>query len=477
MTESTRANLLPFLLVTTFAVGCASPEREVKAAGRSASPAVTGAASTAGSNVLAVASPASAPIAAASPLTVAIDAKIDANRDQLIAWRRHFHEHPELGNREVETAKFVAEKLRAMGLTPRTGVAKTGVVAVIEGGKPGRVVALRADMDALPVKEEVDLPFASKATGTFEGKTVGVMHACGHDAHTAMLLAAAEALQANRAQLSGKVVLLFQPAEESVPIEEQPAGAQLMVMEGVLDDPKVDVVFGLHVFAGMPTGKIGVKPGPLLAAGDRFEIIVKGRQAHGSKPWAGIDPIVIGSEIVSALQTVVSRSQDITKEPVVVTVGQFESGVRNNIIPETARLVGTIRTFDDAMRDDVHARIERIAKKIAEAHGATATVRIESGYPVTSNDANLATVMRPTLERVAPGMVVDARKITGSEDFSFYARRVPGLFVFLGVTPEAQCATADSNHSPRFFVDESALPTGAKALANLAADWLAANAR
>ncbi len=477
MTEPTRAGLLPILFVTTLVVGCASPESEAQEVGRAAARAVDSFATSASSVAEAFAEPASAPSAVASPLTVAIDARIDANAQQLVAWRRHLHEHPELGNREVETAKFVAEKLRAMGLTPRTGVAKTGVVAVIEGGKPGRVVALRADMDALPVKEEVDLPFASKATGTFEGKTVGVMHACGHDGHTAMLLAAAEALQANRAQLSGKVVLLFQPAEESVPIEEQPAGAELMVMEGVLDDPKVDVVFGLHVFAGMEAGKIGVKPGPLLAAADRFEIIVKGRQSHGSKPWAGVDPIVIGSEIVTALQTVVSRSQDITLEPVVVTVGQFESGVRNNIIPETARLVGTIRTFDDAMRDDVHARIERIAKKIAEAHGATADVRIETGYPVTSNDANLATVMRPTLERVAPGRVVDARKVTGAEDFSFYARRVPGLFVFLGCTPAADVKTADSNHSPRFFLDESALPVGAKALANLAADWLAANAR
>lgn len=476
MTETMRTGLLPLLFVTTLVVGCASPEGEASAVRRGDARNMYGAIST-GSVTIAGAAPAPAPKAAASPLSAAIDAQIDAGREQLVAWRRHLHEHPELGNREVETAKFVAEKLRAMGLTPRTGVAKTGVVAVIEGGKPGRVVALRADMDALPVKEEVDLPFASKAMGTFEGKPVGVMHACGHDAHTAMLLAAAEALQANRAQLAGKVVLLFQPAEESVPIEEQPAGAQLMVQEGVLDDPKVDVIFGLHVFAGMETGRIGVKPGPVLAAADRFEIIVKGRQAHGSKPWAGVDPIVIASEIVTALQTVVSRTQDITKEPVVVTVGQFESGVRNNIIPETARLVGTIRTFDDAMRDDVHARVENIAKKIAEAHGATATVRLEAGYPVTSNDANLADSMRPTLERVAPGMVFDAQKVTGAEDFSFYARKVPGLFVFLGVTPPAQCATADSNHSPRFFVDESALPTGAKALANLAADWLATNAR
>ncbi|MBL8861683.1 MAG: amidohydrolase [Planctomycetes bacterium] len=419
----------------------------------------------------------SASTVAASPLARAIDAHIDAGKERLVGWRRHFHEHPELGNREFETAKFVAARLTEMGLEPRTGVARTGVVAVIEGGRPGRVVALRADMDALPVKEEVDLPFASKATGTFEGKTVPVMHACGHDAHTAMLLSAAEALVAVRAELPGQVVLLFQPAEESVPIEEQPAGAELMVREGVLDDLQVDAIFGLHVFAGVETGRIALKPGPLLAAADRFEIVVKGRQTHGSKPWAGVDPIMVASEIVGALQTIVSRTQDIVKEPVVVTVGQFESGVRNNIIPDTARLVGTIRTFDDAMRADVHARVEQLAQGIAASHGATATVRIEQGYPVTSNDAGLAAAMRPTLERVAPGRVFDATKITGAEDFSFYARKVPGLFVLLGITPAVQLKTADSNHSPRFYLDEAALPVGAKALANLAADWLAANPR
>jgi len=362
----------------------------------------------------------------------------------------------------------VAERLRAMGLAPRTGVAKHGVVAVLDSGKPGPVVALRADMDALPVREEVDLPFASKATGTFEGRTVGVMHACGHDAHTAMLLAAAEALVGVRDQLAGQVVFLFQPAEEGVPVEEQPAGAELMVREGVLDDPKVDVIFGLHVFAGLPSGQIGVRAGPLLAAADRFEIVVHGRQTHGSKPWAGVDPVVIGSEIVGALQTIVSRQVDLTKEPAVVTVGQFESGVRNNIIPDRARLVGTIRTFDDAMRADVHARVRRIAEKTAEASGARAEVTIERGYPVTANDPELLARMRPTLERAAPGRVAEVTKVTGAEDFSFYAQRVPALFLFLGVTPAEKVATADSNHSPRFYVDESALPTGARALALLA---------
>jgi amidohydrolase len=412
-----------------------------------------------------------------SPVAARIDAALAANRPQLIEWRRHLHQNPELGNREVETAKFVVERLRSFGLEPRTGVAKTGVVAVIEGGRPGPVVALRADMDALPVTEEVDLPFASKATATWEVKTVGVMHACGHDTHVAMLLDAAQALVSVRKDLPGKVVLVFQPAEEGVPLAEQPAGAELMLKEGAFDNPKVDVVFGLHVFAQVPSGVLGYRLGPLLAAADRFEMVVQGRQAHGSKPWAGIDPIVIGSEIVMALQTIVSRAVDITHEPAVVTIGQFDAGVRNNIIPDRARLVGTIRTFDEAMRDDIHARVRRIAEGVAAAHGTTVRVDIEKGYPVTSNDPALTRRMLPTLERVAPGQVRELAKITGAEDFSYFANRVPGLFVIVGVTPADQMATAASNHSPRFYVDESALPTGARVLAQLASDYLFANAR
>jgi amidohydrolase len=412
-----------------------------------------------------------------SPVTARIDAALAANQPKLIEWRRHLHQNPELGNREVETAKFVAERLRSFGLEPRTGVAKTGVVAVIEGGRPGPVVALRADMDALPVTEEVDLPFASKATSTWEGKTVGVMHACGHDTHVAMLLDAAQALVSVRKDLPGKVVLVFQPAEESVPAAEQPAGAELMLKEGVFDNPKVDVVFGLHVFAQIPTGVVGYRLGPMMAAADGFEIVVQGRQAHGSKPWAGIDPIVVGSEIVMALQTIVSRTVDITHEPAVVTVGQFDAGVRNNIIPDRARLVGTIRTFDEAMRNDIHARVRRIAEGVAAAHGTTVRVDIQKGYPITSNDAALTQRMLPTLERVAPGQVREIQKVTGAEDFSLFANRVPGLFAFVGVTPPDQVATAASNHSPRFYVDEAALPTGARALAHLAADYLFANAR
>jgi amidohydrolase len=412
----------------------------------------------------------------ASPVAARLDAALAANRQTLVEWRRHLHQHPELGNAEVETAKFVAERLRSFGLAPRTGVAKTGVVALIEGGRPGPVIALRADMDALPVTEEVDVPFASKATATWEGKTVGVMHACGHDTHVAMLLDAAQALASVRKDLPGKIVLVFQPAEEGVPVDQGTAGAELMVAEGVLDDPKVEAVFGQHVFSQLPTGVVGYRTGPLLAAADRFEIVVQGRQAHGSKPWAGVDPIVVGSEIVTALQTIVSRAVDITHEPAVVTVGQFDAGVRNNIIPDRARLVGTVRTFDEKMRDDIHARLRRIAESVAAAHGAAVKVSIERGYPVTVNDAALVRRMLPTLERVAPGQVREIAKITGAEDFSLFANRVPGLFLILGVTPPDQAATAGSNHSPRFFVDEAALPTGSRALAHVAADYLFAGA-
>lgn len=409
-------------------------------------------------------------------LAAEIDRRAAALDARLIEWRRHLHQNPELSGREVETAKFVSERLRAIGLEPRA-IAGTGVTAVIAGKLPGATIALRADMDALPVEEAVDLPFASHATGTYEGKNVPVMHACGHDTHTAMLLAAAEVLAGLRDRLPGKIVLLFQPAEEGVPVAEGVAGAERMVAEGALDDPRVDAVFGIHVFAGLESGVLGWRRGSMLAAGDRFEIVVQGKQAHGSKPWAGIDPIVAGSAIVSALQTLVSRESDLTKEPVVVTVGQFEAGIRNNIIPDRARLVGTVRTFDEGMRADVQGRMTRIAERVAEGYGATAKVTFDPGYPVTANDAALVDELLPTLERLAPGRVREVPKITASEDFSFYANRVPGVYIFLGITPKADVATAASNHSPLFFVDESALPTGVRAFAQVAADYLFAHAK
>ena len=422
-------------------------------------------------DVVSAAPPARTPVAT-SPLAAELDRRAAATEVDLIAWRRHLHAHPELSNREVETAKFVAEKLRSFGLEPRTGVARTGVVALIEGGRPGPVVALRADMDGLPVKEETDVPFASKATGEFEGRAVPVMHACGHDTHMAMLLAAARVLADMRAQLPGTVKLIFQPAEEGAVAAEQPAGAEKMVQEGVLDNPKVDAVFGLHSWALLESGILGWRSGPFMAAADRFEIAVEGRQTHGSTPWNGVDPIVAAAQIVGALQTIVSRHVELVKEPAVVTVGQMEAGIRANIIPDRARLVGTIRTFDEGMREAIHARVRQIAENVASSAGARAVVTIEKGYPVTANSPELTTRMLPTLERVSRGRTAELRKVTGAEDFSYFQREVPGFFFFLGVTPADRMAHVESNHSPRFYVDEAALMTGVRALLHLTADYL-----
>ena len=408
----------------------------------------------------------------ASPLGAEIDQRAAAIEQDLIAWRRHLHQHPELSNREFETAKFVADKLRSFGLTPQTGVAKTGVVAVLKGAQPGPVVALRADMDGLPVTEEVDLPFASRAKGEYEGKPVGVMHACGHDTHVAIVLAAAKILTDLKGQLRGSVKFIFQPAEEGAPPNEAPAGARLMVQDGVLKNPDVNAIFGLHVFANVPAGHVGWRSGPFMAAGDTVEIVVRGRQTHGAAPWAGVDPIVVASQIVLGLQTIVSRQVDITAQPAIVTIGQMEGGVRSNIIPDTVRLVGTIRTFDDAMQEDIHQRVTRTAQRIAEAAGATADVQINRLYPVTSNHPQLTARMLPTLERVAGSRLMELGKITGAEDFTYYQREVPGLFIFLGITPKDQVGKAPANHSPRFFADESALVMGVRALTHLATDYL-----
>jgi len=401
-----------------------------------------------------------------------LEAQIAAVEPHMIGWRRHLHQHPELSNREAETARYVADALRTLGLEPRTGVAGHGVVAVLRGGSAGPVVALRADMDGLPVTEETDLPFASRATGEYDGRQVGVMHACGHDTHMAMLIATARVLTGMKEQLPGSVVFIFQPAEEGVPIEEQPAGAQLMVSEGVLRDPEVDAIFGLHVFANIPAGHIAWRSGAMMAASDRYEILVRGRQTHGATPWQGVDPIVIGAQIVSALQTIVSRQVDITLQPAIVTVGQFQAGVRNNIIPDSARLVGTIRTFDAEMRRDIHARVQRTAGGIAEAAGGTAEVTIEGGYPVTSNDPDLTARMLPTLRRVLGDRVQEGSKITGAEDFSYFQQQVPGLFLLLGITPEKEVGRAAHNHSPRFTVDEGALLNGVRTLVHLTLDYM-----
>jgi len=405
----------------------------------------------------------------------AIAAAADRVDPKVVAWRRDFHEHPELGNREVRTAAIVAKHLRALGFDEvREKVAVTGVVGVLAGGRPGPVVALRADMDALPVREEVDVPFASQVTAEWNGQPCGVMHACGHDAHTAILMGVAEVLAGMRAEIPGTVVFLFQPAEEMPPVGEE-GGAKLMVEEGCLDNPKVEAVFGLHVTAIHATGTIGYRSGPLMASADLFRLFIRGTQTHAAQPWRGVDPIVIGSQVVMGLQTIVARNMNITKEPSVVTVGMFQSGVRNNIIPDEARLEGTIRTFDEGQRDEIHAHVKRITEMIAAAGGAGAHVHIHRGYDVTVNHPGLTEWSVPVLERVAgaPNVkVVD--KVCGAEDFSCYQKAVPGFFYFVGCTPpDRDLRTVAPNHSPRFYVDEACLKLGVKTLATLAVDWLA----
>jgi len=411
------------------------------------------------------------------PLAARIDAAALAIEPRLIDWRRDLHANPELGNREFRTAGIVADHLRALGLDEvRTGVAHTGVVGLLKGALPGPVVALRADMDALPVAEEVDLPFASKVRTTWNGEEVGVMHACGHDAHTAILMAVAEVLTGLRGQLRGSVKFIFQPAEELPPDGEE-GGAKLMVAEGALERPLAQAVFGLHVTSRLPTGVIGYRSGPTMASADTLKISVRGRQTHGAMPWYGVDPIVTAAQVILGLQTIVSRSVDIAREPAVVTIGTIRGGVRENIIPDSVEMRGTIRSFDEEMRDDIHERVTTLAESIGRGSRAECTVCIRKNYPVTVNDPKLTEAMVPTLQRVAgEGRAVVVPKVMGSEDFSFFQRVVPGLFFFVGVTPDSQDpATVAPNHSPRFFVDEQGLVLGVRALAQLACDYLDAN--
>lgn len=409
---------------------------------------------------------------ALAPVAAEVDRRAVAVESKVIAWRRDFHEHPELGYEEVRTAGRVADHLRALGLDVRTGLAKTGVIGVLRGGKPGPVVALRADMDALPVTEEGELPFKSLVRGRYNGQSVGVMHACGHDGHTAMLMGAAEALAGVRAALAGTVVFVFQPAEEGAPPGEL-GGAARLLMEGALDAPKPAAIFGLHAFPG-PSGALSTRVGGIMAAADQFTLIVRGRQTHGAQAWSGIDPITVGAQIVTALQTIPSRQVDLHKAPAVITVGSFQGGVRNNIIPDSVVMLGTIRTFDETTRADVHARVRRTAEGIASASGASVSLTIGVTADLTRNDTALVAAMMPTLARVAGARgVASAPPRTVSEDFAAYQQRMPGMFVFLGVTP-AGTAPEDAapNHSPRFVMDEAALSTGTRALAALAVDWL-----
>ena len=402
-----------------------------------------------------------------------IDEASAAVETNVIGWHRDIHKHPELSNHEVRTAALVASYLKTLDIEVKTGVSHTGVVGILRGGKPGKVVALRADMDALPVVEETGLPYASTVTTQYLGQDVGVMHACGHDNHVAILMGVAKVLSSVRAQLPGTVKFIFQPAEEGAPPGEE-GGAKMMVQEGVLKNPDVDAIFGLHVMQLDRTGQVSMRPLGAMAGSQRFEIVVKGRQTHGAMPWAGIDPIVISSEIVGALQTIVSRRVNIAASPAVVTVGSFHSGVRNNIIPDEAKLTGTIRTFDPAVNKAVRDEMNDIVTGIAQSMGAQATLTVGEGNPPTINDPALLTQMRPTLVRVyGDANVLTSNPLMAAEDFAFYQQQVPGLFFFVGVRPpDVPEDAAIPNHSPKFFADESALKDAVRAMASLAADYL-----
>ncbi len=407
-----------------------------------------------------------------STILLEIDRRIEAVRPRVVSWRRDIHEHPELSNREFRTAKLVASHLRALGIEVREGVAHTGVVGVLRGGRPGPVVALRADMDALPVTEMVSLPFASKVRAKYNGQEVGVMHACGHDNHVAILMGAAEVLSAVQDQLPGTVVFIFQPAEEGPP-EGEEGGAQLMIKEGVLQNPAPEAIFGLHVGPGH-LGRITYRPGGIQAASDDLRIVVRGKQTHGAIPWGGVDPIVVSAQIINVLQTVTSRQMNLTVAPSVVTIGMINGGVRGNIIPDSVSMIGTIRTLDPSHREDIHQRIRRTVEKVAEASGAVAEVTIRLGVPVNYNDPGLTERMAPTLRRVArDGNVALINPGTTAEDFAFFQEKIPGLYFNLGVTPDGMDpATAPTNHSPYFFADEGALPIGVRAMTHLAVDYL-----
>lgn len=398
-----------------------------------------------------------------------------AIEDQLIKWRRDIHQHPELGEQEYRTSRIVARHLRSLGMEVHTGVARTGVVGILHGARPGRTVALRADMDALPVKEPPGLPFASEAKGVYHGTEVDVMHACGHDAHTAMLMAAAQVLAEMRDQLQGSVVFIFQPAEEGSSLVmpgEGSWGAKRMLEEGLFDSAGPDAIFALHVMPG-PSGQLSWRRGATTAASDMLNIVITGSQGHGGMPWNTIDPVVTAAQAVIGAQTVVSRKTNLARSPAVITIGTIQGGTGPNIVPETVTMSGTIRSYDEDVREQIREDLELSIGHIAQSSGATAEVSIEPMYASTINDADLAWQMTPVLQRAADGKVATAELPGAAEDFSFFAQEVPGLYVFLGVTPEGQApATAAPNHNPEFFVDESALVVGARSLAMMAVNFL-----
>ncbi len=409
----------------------------------------------------------------AAELHNAIDAKAAEIEQKVIEWRRDIHRNPELSNREFRTAKLAAEHLRKLGMEVRTEVAHTGVVGLLRGGRPGPVVALRADMDALPVTEATGLEFASKVRTTYNGQETGVMHACGHDTHVAMLMGAAEVLTSIREQIAGSVKFIFQPAEEGAPDGEE-GGAELMLRQGAFENPTPDAVFGLHISSNALVNTISYRPGGALASSDRLRITVQGRQTHGATPWQGVDPVVVSAQIILALQTIASRQIDLTRAPAIVTVASIHGGLRSNIIPSRVEMEGTIRALDPDMQKDVHQRIRRTVEAIAQGAGAKAEVHIDLGYPVTRNHPELTRKMLPTLNRIAgEDRVVLVPALTGAEDFSFFAQQVPGLFLFLGGRPESvPLEESPAHHTPTFLVDESGLLLGVRALVHLTVDFL-----
>ncbi|RYD98222.1 MAG: amidohydrolase [Sphingobacteriales bacterium] len=410
-------------------------------------------------------------VRAQGKMNSAIESGAARMEQQCITWRRDLHANPELGNRETRTARLVAEHLRQLGLEVKEAVAHTGVVAILRGGKPGATIGLRADMDALPVTERTPVSFASKVKAQYNGQEVGVMHACGHDSHVAMLLAVADILAPLKKDLPGNVKFIFQPSEEGAPAGEE-GGAALMVKEAVLEDPKVDAVFGLHINAQTPVGTIKYRPEGMMAAADWFHIVIKGKQSHGAQPWLGIDPVVIGAQIINGLQTVVSRQSELTKNAVVISTTMFEAGVRENIIPEQVTLGGTIRTLDKTMQQDVLQRITRTAENIAAASGATATVTFEHKTLVTYNDPKLTEQMLPSLRKAAEKVEL-MEAVTGAEDFSFFGEKVPTLFFYVGgMAKDADPKKTAAHHTPDFYIEESGFKTGIKAFCYLVTDYL-----
>lgn len=407
-----------------------------------------------------------------------ISQKAENIYDQLVEWRRHFHGNPELSNREFQTAAYIADYLRNLGMDVETGIAHTGVVGILKGGHPGPVVGLRADIDALPVTERTDVPFKSTKTTTFLGQEVGVMHACGHDTHIAMLMGAAKILTDMKEELHGSVKFIFQPAEEGAPPGEE-GGAELMVEEGVLEDPDVDVIFGQHINSKTPVGTIRYRPEGTMAAADRFVITVNGKQTHGSTPWTGVDPIVTSAKIIEGLQSIISRKTELTKAAAVISVGKIQAGVRNNIIPEQAEMIGTIRTLDTEMQEQIHEEIRHVATTIGESMGAEVEVEIKKGVPVTYNDPELTEAMVPSLKKIAgEDQVILSDAITGAEDFSFFQKEVPGFYYFVGGMPrDMNPSEAAPHHTPDFYIEEEGMKLGVKALVTLTVDYMMQNAK